>query len=175
MIVLYQYPGIARGATLSPPCAKVQMALAYKALAYRVHDCSTPMEVKRVNPRGRVPALRIDDAIVVDSSDILSHLDVIQPAPPLMPDSQQDQAMAQVLEDWADEALYFYGLYLRWCTPDGFARMKSVVLSKMPFPVRLIVPVIARRETAKRSRAQGVGLKDARRSCGNSVRRWMRS
>lgn len=159
-VLLVQYPGLGSGTTFSPPCAKVHMALALKGIPYRVRDCKTPMEAKRFNPRGRVPSLVIDGETIVDSSDILTALDARRPEPPLLPPDPVDRARAHVLEDWADEALYFYGLYLRWCDPEGFARMKGLVLDRLPIPFRWIVPIIARRETKARAGGQGIGLKD---------------
>lgn len=71
-LVLYQYPGLSRHATLSPPCGKVQMALRYKGLEFRIHNLRTPGEVRKINTRGRVPALRIGGELVADSSDALT-------------------------------------------------------------------------------------------------------
>ncbi len=159
-ITLYQYAGLERGTTLSPPCGKVRMALAFKGLAFAVHDCRTPAEVRRYNPRGRVPVLEIDGERIVDSTDIVSELERRFPEPPLEPADPRARALAWLLEDWADESLYFCGLWLRWRDPEGFARVRARVLSRMPIPLRWIVPALVRRETARRASGQGIGLKD---------------
>ena len=74
-ITLVQYPGAERESTLSAPCGKVHMALAFKGLEYETKTVLNPLQVKKVNPRGRVPALRIGDEVFVDSTDILTELD----------------------------------------------------------------------------------------------------
>jgi glutathione S-transferase len=172
-ITVVQYPGLTADSTFSPPCAKVHMALRCKRLDYSVKNITTPMEARRYNPRGRVPVLLIDDEHHVDSTDIVTLLDRRFPDPPLEPEDPAGRALAKMLEDWADEVLYFYGLYLRFCVPENFERMKRNVLSRISPPLRWVVPFIARRETARRARAQGVGLKGetvVRREVGECYR-----
>ncbi len=159
-MILVQYPGLERGGTLSPPCAKVQMALRFKGLEFEVKNLHSPLEAKRYNPRGRVPVLLIGDERVVDSTDILTEIDRRWPDPPLLPSDPGDRARAKILEDWADEVLYFYGLYSRWLIPENFERMRTKVLSRQPIPIRFVLPTFALREVRKRARGQGVGLKD---------------
>jgi glutathione S-transferase len=159
-MILVQYPGLERGGTFSPPCGKAQMALHFKGVEFRVKNLSSPMEAKRYNPRGRVPVLLVGDERIVDSTDILTELDRRFPDPPLLPADPVGRARAKILEDWADEALYFYGLFYRWLIPENFERMKSKVLSRQPLPFRWVLPLIAIREIRRRARGQGVGLKD---------------
>ncbi len=159
-LTLVQYPGLDRGTTLSPFCAKVHMALVRKRLPYEVLDLSAPWQVKRYNPRGRVPILVLDDVRIADSTDILTELDRRFPDPPLAPRDPRDATLAKLIEDWADEVLYFYGVYLRWCVPANVARMREVAFGRLPRLVRWVVPALAVREVRRRARGQGVGLKD---------------
>lgn len=156
---LVQYPGLNRRTTLSAPCAKVRMALSLKGVDYELVNVSSPMEAKRYNPRGRVPSLILGDELLVDSTDIVTELDARFGGTRLTPEDPEERAQAKILEDWADEVLYFYAVYLRWICPEGFARMKELVLSRFPAPMRWIAPAIARRETRKRVAGQGVGVK----------------
>lgn len=159
-ITLVQYGGATRGMTMSHPCGKVHMALVFKGLAYKTKHCTMPNQVKRYNARGRVPILILNGERIVDSTDILTELDRRFPNPPLMPADLRARAMVKILEDWADEVLYFYGVYTRWCVPENFARLSSSILSKAPLPLRWIVPAIANRKARERVDGQGVGLKD---------------
>ena len=159
-LTLVQYPGLDPGTTLSPPCAKVHMALRWKRLTYDVIDLTAPWQVKRYNSRGRVPILLVDGSTVVDSTDILTELDRRFPEPRWTPRDARDATEAKILEDWADEVLYFYGLYLRWCVPENVERMRAVAFGRLPWPARWIVPPLAIREVRRRARGQGVGLKD---------------
>jgi glutathione S-transferase len=161
-LTLVQYPGFTRKTTLSPPCAKAHMALHFKGLAYSIRNVTTPRQVKRFNPRGRVPVLLIGDEVVADSTDILTELERRYPEPALEPADPRARALSKMLEDWADEVLYFYSVWCRWMLPDNYARMKSEMLSRLPLPVRWIVPWVARREVRRRVLGQGVGLKGER-------------
>lgn len=156
---LFQYPGIRREGTLSPPCGKVQMALHYKGLEFEIQNLSTPAAVKRVNLRGRVPALQIDAELVADSSDILNALEELCPDPPLDPKDPQQRLDAFLWEDWADECLYFYAVYLRWMPEAHFEQMRKLVFRRLPWPLRLLVPGIAKRTVRNRLAGQGTGAK----------------
>ena len=158
-LLLAQYGGLAKGTTLSPPCAKVQMALRFKGLDFDVFNCKTPGDVKKFNSRGRVPALKIDDEVFVDSGDILSEIDRRWPEPPLLPESAYDQARCRMIDDWAGEVLYFQCAYMRWMMPGSFAKLKEVYFSKLPFPLSKIAPILALRELKVRLKGQGTGLK----------------
>lgn len=158
-ITLIQYPGAGGESTFSPPCGKVRMALRVKGLEFRSRNVHSPAAARRFNPRGRVPALIIDGETIVDSTDILTALDARYPDPPLTPATALDRAQAKLFEDWADEVVYFYLVWLRWGVDANFERMRAVRLSRLPWPNRWIVPPIARRIARGRCRAQGVGLK----------------
>jgi glutathione S-transferase len=158
-ILLIQYPGISSKCTMSPPCAKVHLALRYKGLPYHIYNCRTPGDIKKFNARGRVPALKIEDQIYVDSSDILTEIDRRWPDPPLLPSSAKLRAQCLLLEDWADEVIYFYGVYLRWMIPESFAQMREATFNKLPWPMRSIVPRVAKKMVTTRLKGQGTGLK----------------
>lgn len=158
-ITLFQYPGTGGESTLSAPCGKARMALRVKGLDFKVHNVRSPAEARRFNPRGRVPAMLIDGETIVDSTDIVTALDARFPDPPLTPATPLDRAQAKLLEDWADEVLYFYLAWMRWGVDANFERMRAVRLSRLPWPRRWILPPIARRIACGRCRGQGVGLK----------------
>src|SRR5262245_30702500 len=144
-ITLIQYPGAGGDSTFSPPCTKVRMTLQVKGLAFRTKTVHSPVEARRFNPRGRVPALIIDGETIVDSTDIVTARDSRSPAPPLTPVPALERAQAKVYEDWADEVLYFYLSYLRWGVDANFERIADIRLRRLPWPQRWVVPIVARR------------------------------
>lgn len=158
-IKLVQYRGLAPDKTISPPCGKVHMALRFKGLDYTIHNVGSPAEVRKYNARGRMPALVIDGETIVDSTDIVSALEARFADPPLEPADPAARAQVKILEDWADEVLYFYGIYLRWCVPENFERLHREFLSQMKVPLRWFVPALVRRDFRARATKQGVGLK----------------
>ena len=80
--------------------------------------------------------LLIDGQTVPDSTDIISELERRFPEPSLEPVDPGARAAVKVLEDWADEVLYFYSVYLRWCNEENYARMRREVLARLPIPAR---------------------------------------
>jgi glutathione S-transferase len=105
----------------SPFCLKVRAILGYKSLDYERIDMTAQRlgEVQVRGGVGKVPAVEIDGELIVDSTDIAEALDLLQPAPPLMPASPRDRGLCAALEDWTDEALYFNFLYFHWREPAG--------------------------------------------------------
>lgn len=146
-LVLYQYPRAGRLESISPFCVKVHLALRFKGLPYDVVDLTSPRRVRRTNPRGRMPALAIDGEVVVDSSEILLELERRFPEPALLPADPVLRARARILEDWADELLYFYVLYWRWRIepPDPAKAFRFLPTLVRPLGFRLIRGAIVRR------------------------------
>ena len=151
-IKLYDFSG-------SPFCVKIRAILDYKALDYeRLPIVSTRfLELRRRNPTGKVPAIEIDGTFIADSTDIAHALDQRCPTPPLFPGEAKLRAFNHVLEDWADEALYFLGLHHRWQDEDGRREASTV----FPAPVAGIVSAAVGRAARQHLHAQGVGRKSA--------------
>ena len=96
-ITLYQYPRAGRLESISPFCVKVHLALHLKGLTFEVKDLTGRGNVRRINPRGRLPALDIDGTVVVDSSEILAEIEKGHPDPPLLPSAPALRAQARIL------------------------------------------------------------------------------
>lgn len=131
-LVLYDWP-------VSPYCMKVRAVLARKGLAYdKVPALTRIPEVYRRGRIGKIPALEIDGELHVDSTDIVHVLEERAPSPPVLPPESRDRALCHALEDWADEALYFLGLYYHWHEPSGRRRAAKyfgrTLLGKILFP-----------------------------------------
>jgi glutathione S-transferase len=105
----------------SPFCMKVRAILDYKGVAYERVPVLGPslVELARRSHVRKVPALDIDGRMVVDSTDIAHELERLFPEPAVIPGDPRLRGLAHALEDWADEALYFLGLYFQWVEPRG--------------------------------------------------------
>lgn len=104
--ILYQYE-------ISPFCDKVRRAMRLKGLAWDTVEVPLlPGKYKHISPTGKFPALDHNGRIIVDSTDILQFLDTIA-GPKLIPEEPRARAQALVLEDWADESLYFFDVTMR--------------------------------------------------------------
>ena len=148
MIQLYDFAG-------SPFCIKIRALLDYKRLDYERLNIVSPrfFELLRRNPARKVPAAVIDGRFVADSTDIALALEEHQPEPSILPDDPRLSADNLLLEAWADEAIYFIGLYYRWQEPEGRATAGSV------FP-RVLAGILATatgRSAREQLWAQGTG------------------
>jgi len=113
-ILFYDWP-------YSPFCMKVRAILEYKNLRYRaVNPLGRALGVIARRGRiGKVPALQIGDEFFADSTDIAYALERHFPEPRIIPADPGQRGLCHALEDWADESLYFIGLYYRWYETEG--------------------------------------------------------
>ena len=112
-ITFYDWP-------YSPFCMKVRAILDRKAFEYKsVNPLGSAYGKLRRRGTGKVPAVEIDGQFVTDSTDIAYALDERFPDPPLLPDDPHQRGLCHAVEDWADESLYFLGLYYRWYDAEG--------------------------------------------------------
>ncbi len=157
-IVVYQYPGDTGVESGSPFCVKVHRALAFKGLEYDVKDVGSPGELKRLNPgAAKVPILSYDEQLITDSTAILQFVDEQHPEPPLLPAAEKTLAQCRLLEDWADESLYWFAVYHRWAIDSNFEPFAQRAFGKLPIPVRWLVPRFARKQVFKQLHGQGLG------------------
>ena len=94
----------------SPFTEKVARALNYKKIPFeRVEVMPGGAEAhKDVSNSGKFPAINMDGVKIQDSTDILEHLDKVKPEPTIIPTDSAYKAYAHVIEEWADESLYFF-------------------------------------------------------------------
>lgn len=153
-IIIYQYE-------ISPFSDKVRRVLKLKGLQYSAEEVlvSKAKKWKNVSPTLKFPALRYDGKIIVDSSDIISHLDEKHPEPRLTPQSPKQRAWAHILEDWADESLYFYDLAIRSKTNNVGLLVDDLIQHESRLNQKILnyaIPAGAR----KIAHVQGLGRKD---------------
>lgn len=157
-IKLYQAGPLADQESASPFCVKVQYALRYKRLPFEVVNVASPMAVRKLNPRGKIPVMVSDGTAIADSTDIIRFIESNHPEPPLYPPDERVRALALMLEDWADESLYWHMVYERWLVADQLNQFAAVIFAPVPAPLRPLVKRIALRQIRRNLRGQGLGL-----------------
>jgi glutathione S-transferase len=137
----------------SPFCLKARAILEYKNLEYERVSILGPavIELWRRGRIGKVPALDIDGELVCDSTEIAHTLERLVPDPTILPTASRDRALCHALEDWADEGLYFIGLYYHWVHPEGRAALPKAFKGPLG---KALLPVYERFE---RSQLRGHG------------------
>jgi glutathione S-transferase len=129
------------GSRLSPFVEKVVRALHLKGLDYELAPVKTPFDFKKWNPQTqKMPVLDLDGERTYDSSRILRRLDEVLPEPPLFDRDPQIAARQRFLEDWSDEALYWYVMAFRWAAPNEDASAAQVAGS-LPVP-SVLLPIL---------------------------------
>jgi glutathione S-transferase len=142
----------------SPFCLKVRAILDYKGVPYeRVRVLGRAiLDVRRRGRIGKVPALEIDGALLVDSTNIALELERRFPTPAILPGEPRQRALCMALEDWADEAVYWQGLYFQWIDPEG-APMVAGAFGRTPIGIAAVT--FYRRRIRSQIVGQGTGRK----------------
>lgn len=155
-IELIQFPGTGRLESVSPFCVKAQRILNYKRLTYTIRNVTLPPR-RGLNPAGKLPVLHYDIETIADSTAIAFFLEDRHLDPALVDPAGNARSVGLLLEDWADEALYWMLLYVRWKFPENASRMKAVFAAMLPLPLSLIAPRIVERQILRALHAQGTG------------------
>ncbi len=142
----------------SPFCLKVRAILDHKGVKYDKVSILGPrfFELRRRGRVGKVPAIELDGRLVVDSTEIAYELERLFPSPAILPSNGRKRSLSHTLEDWADESLYFIGLYFQWLDPEG-APMVSQAFGRSLFG--RIAYLFYRRRIRAQVIGQGTGRK----------------
>ncbi len=146
------------GNRLSPFVEKVYRGLMLKQIPFQQHEPHGPFDLRRNNPTtGKMPALDLNGQRLFDSTLILRALNEFKPEPPLLSADPHIAAQQRLLEDWADESLYWYGMVLHWNIPANADRTINLSAKDSPPILRPLIKLMAPRFAASQTRAQGMG------------------
>ncbi len=151
--------------TDSPFCAKARICLQVKGVAYRRVTLTMKKlrELRRLNPLAKVPVLLDRGQVVADSSAIARYLEAEHPEPPLLPSDPAARAYCSLVEDWADESLYFVVGAFKWLNPANRAAAMERTVSELgggaasPLVARLVARQIVGRYRAWRYTPASMG------------------
>ncbi|TMB03389.1 MAG: glutathione S-transferase family protein [Deltaproteobacteria bacterium] len=105
----------------SPFCMKARICLHLKGVPYRTVTVTVGRrrELRRLNPLGQVPVLVHGAEVIADSSAIARWAEAHYPDPALIPTDPEARAYCLLVEEWADEALYFIVGAFKWLNPEN--------------------------------------------------------
>jgi glutathione S-transferase len=154
MLTIHQYH-------LSPYNEKVQRMLNYKGIPFeeRYWLLVDRKKVEKLNPTGKLPALEHEGHMVCDSTDVVHYIEQSFPERPLIPSDPKLRGQVHVLEDWADESLYFYEMHLRFTTPGNQERNIPRMVEHENAFVRWLFPKVVPKGIRKITSTQGIGRK----------------
>ncbi len=144
---------------ISPFCGKVRKVLRHKGIDFSVVNYNGLLATKAagLSPAGKLPVLDFDGERIQDSSRIVSFLESRAPHAPLFPKDPAQRALAMVLEDWADESLYWYEVALRMGDPAVLPKAAELLSTGRPAWERWVFGAILKIMMPKKMKAQGIG------------------
>ena len=147
------------GSRLSPFVEKVIRGVQRKGLTWQLIEPKSPSDLEKWNPQtGKMPVVELAGERLFDSTFILRKLDERVPEPPLVSDDPVLAAHQRQIEDWADEALYWYVMAFHW-TPKNAAANAGRMLGSMRVPgfLQPLLAPLVRRRIGGQLHAQGLG------------------
>jgi glutathione S-transferase len=153
MITLYQFPPAFALPNASPFCMKLELYLRMAAVPYRNRYT---LELHRA-PKGKLPWIDDDGAAVSDSGMIIDYLRQKFGDPIDASLTPLQRARGLALTRLLEEHLYWAVLYDRWVTPQGWAMTRPAFFGGLSWPLRAIVPHVARRGIRAELRGHGMG------------------
>jgi glutathione S-transferase len=153
MITLYQFPPAFGLPNASPFCLKLELYLRMAGLPYRNRYT---LELHKA-PKGKLPWIDDDGTAVSDSGLIIDYLKhkFGDPLDHALTPVQRGQALA--ITRLLEEHLYWAVLYDRWIEAPGWEMTRPGFFGAMPWPLRSIVPWVARRGMRAELKGQGMG------------------
>ncbi len=156
MIKLYQFPPAYGLPNMSPFCMKVETYLRMAGLPY---ECPRNADIFK-SPKGKMPYIEDTGAggkIVADSTFIIDYLKATYGDKLDANLTPHQRALGLVIQRTIGESLYWPVVYSRWIEGVGFETVKQAAFGRMKFPLRHIIPIMARRGLRKQLYQQGTG------------------
>lgn len=153
MITLHQFSPAFGLPNASPFCLKLELYLCMTGLPYRNHYTA---DLPRA-PKGKLPWIDDDGTVVADSGLIINYLkskygDTLDHG--LTP---VQRATALAITRLLEEHLYWAVLHDRWISAAGWEMTRPAFFDAMPWPLRVIVPRVARRGIRAELHGHGMG------------------
>lgn len=142
---------------LADPSPFVMKVAAYMKMAEIQFETVPGVNNLRRAPKGKLPYIDDNGEIIADSFFILKYLEKTY-------DTQLDEhlkgeekALANLLIRSLDENFYWCIVNFRWLQDDTWPHIKNTFFGSLPFPLKHIVPLLARRGVESALKKQGLG------------------
>lgn len=155
MIKLYQYEPALGLANASPFCMKLETYLRMAQLPF-VAPAATLRDIARA-PKGKLPYVQDGTTVLADSNLIIEYLKITYGDRLDVWLSAEQRAVALAFGRLLEENLYWALLYSRWIEPAGWAITKEAFFGKLPWPLRWLIPSLARRGMRQQLHGHGMG------------------
>jgi glutathione S-transferase len=109
------------------------------------------------SPKGKLPFIIDGDKTIADSEFIIDYLQKNYHVDLDKHLSAEEKSMGYLFGKTLDESLYWCIVYSRWIREETWPEVKQAFFSKMPFPFKFIIPIIARSGVRSTLKKQGFG------------------
>lgn len=153
MITLFQFYRVWGLPNASPFCMKVETYLRMVKLPYENKFVNNPQK----SPKGKLPYVKMDGKFYTDSEMIIDELkhrfgDELDRGL-----SEEQKAIAVLIDLAFCERLYWVIVYLRWQDDERWEQIKETMFEKLPTLAKLFVPNMVRKHMIKQLNYQGIG------------------
>ena len=139
----------------SPFCMKLETYLRMTGLPYEAPALTLSLMGKA--PKGKLPYIEDGGQRLADSSLIIDYLKATYGDPLDGWLSAEQKALALAFQRLLEENTYWAVMYTRWVEPEGWAVTRPAFFADLPWPLKWIVPGLARRGLIKQLWGQGMG------------------
>jgi len=154
MLTLYTFSPAFGLRNVSPFCLKVEMALHHLQIEYKIEEMSNPAKA----PKGKLPFIEVQGKTITDSELILDYLDESSDGA-LYGKLDGDQlAKGFGFVRLAEDHLYWIMVASRWIDDSWWPNVDQGFFGSLPFPLRQLVPAVARSRIKKTYKLHGLGL-----------------
>lgn len=152
-IKLYQFPPAFGLPNASPFCMKMETYLRMAGLPYTLVNTLD----LRAAPKGKFPYLVDGETTIADTGFAIDYLKQRYGDPLDAHLSNHERAIALAMRRLFEESYYFCLLYSRWIDEAGWALTREAFFGSLPWPLRALVPPLARRGIRGEIHGQGTG------------------
>lgn len=154
MIKLYSFgPGFG----VPDPSPFVLKIDCYMRMAHIEFETIPDVGNLRKAPKGKLPFIDDGGITVADSQFIISYLQNKFPIDLDSSLSNEQKSIGYLLGKSLDENLYWCLVYSRWAKDDTWMHVKKTFFGSMPFPLKYMVPPLARKGVISALKKQGLG------------------
>lgn len=156
MITLYGFGPAFGLPDPSPFVTKAETLLKMAAVPYR----TAPGNLRKA-PKGKLPYIDDDGAVIADSTFIRWHLETKYGLALDQSLSSAERAVAWAFEKMIEEHLYWAFVHARWVDDANFDRGPRQFFAAVPAPMRPLVIAVVRRSVRRDLHAQGLSRHSA--------------
>ena len=155
MIKLYTFSPVFGLPDPSPFVTKVDLYLKLTGIEYEKISGFNNLQKA---PKSKLPFIEDNGKLIADSTFIIDHLKKEHQADLDAWLTNEQAAISQLITKSLDENFYWLVVYSRWVRDDVWPIMEKELFAKMPFPLKIIAPKVARSGVKKKIKAHGIGL-----------------